>query len=167
MKKIYTFGFLTIVLGVMLGCVFTPPASEKAKFKRYEEAKFDMSNPVMRVAKSQLGVPYRYGGDSYFAFDCSGFVAYVYQKALGKRLPRTARAQSKIGKAVRKDALKSGDLLFFDTAHRGHINHTGIYIAEGQFIQASSGRVHEVTISSLKSPFYKKAFRWARRVKGE
>jgi len=60
--------------------------------------------------------------------------------------------------------LEPGDLLFFDTSHSGKINHTGIYLGEGKFIHASSGKVYAVTISSLKSGFYKRAFRFGGRV---
>ncbi len=157
---------IMILFFTLTGCIFTPPTNEYVYYPENptvlrEEIE---DSALLEVAKAQLGVPYRYGGMSPAGFDCSGFVCYVYQEAAGKKLPRTARAQSNYVEIVDQEALVPGDLLFFDTANRGEINHTGIYLGEGKFIHASSGRVYSVTISSLKSGFYRRAFRWAGRV---
>ena len=148
----------------MQGCIFTPPASELARWQRYKQVHFDENNPVLTVAKAQLGTEYRYGGMSPFGFDCSGFVAYVYDKSVHKKLPRTALAQSQYAQKISKNRLRGGDLVFFDTSNRGHVNHCGIYIGEGNFIHASSGKVYAVTISNLNAGFYKKVYRGAGRV---
>ena len=155
---------IMIILFTMSGCIFTPPANEYVIDKRTPAVTIEESNPLLDEAKNQLGVPYRYGGMSPAGFDCSGFVCYVYQQAVGKKLPRTARAQSQYGEKVSREALLPGDILFFDTAHRGAINHSGIYLGEGKFIHASSGQSYCVKISSLDKGFYKRVFRWARRV---
>jgi hypothetical protein len=60
--------------------------------------------------------------------------------------------------------LRKGDLVFFDTAQRGHVNHSGLYLGGGSFIHASSGKVYGVTISHLDRGFYARAFQWGVRV---
>jgi cell wall-associated NlpC family hydrolase len=155
---------VTMMLGAFLlsGCIFTPPPQTKQEWKKIPTVISE--NPLIDIALSQLYVPYRYGGMSPDGFDCSGFVCYVYQEGVGKKLPRTARAQSQYVEIIDKEALAPGDLLFFDTSNGGKINHSGIYLGEGKFIHASSGKVYAVTISSLKRGFYKRAFRWGGRV---
>ena len=143
----------------MSGCIFTPPANEYVIDKGTPDVMIEERNPLLDIAKNQLGVPYRYGGMSPAGFDCSGFVCYVYKTGVGKKLPRTARAQSTYVTILDKEALLPGDLLFFDTSNHGKINHTGIYLGEGKFIHASSGKVHAVTISTLERGFYERAFR--------
>ena len=120
--------------------------------------------PLIRLAKSELGVRYVYGGMDERGFDCSGFVAFLYQKSLGKKLPHSAKAQSEYVRIYDLAQLEPGDIVFFDTSGRGHINHSGIYLGNGRFIHASSGKAHSVTISDLTKGFYKKAFLFGGKV---
>jgi len=120
-------------------------------------------NRVVREALKYLGKPYRYGATGPDSFDCSGFVYRVYRD-IGVSIPRTSLKQSKIkGKKLSRYELREGDILFFDTGNRGHINHSGIYIGDNRFIHASSGKAYSVTISSLDG-WYRDKFRWAKRV---
>ena len=99
---------------------------------------------AVRIAAGELGVPYRYGGDSPSGFDCSGLVAYVYGR-LGIRLPHNAAAQYAYGRAVERSHLRPGDLVFFHG-----LGHVGVYIGRGRIIHApQSGEV--VEIQSLAS----------------
>ena len=82
------------------------------------------------IAAQELGAPYRYGGRSPSGFDCSGLVAYVYGK-LGVPLPHNAAAQYSYGRAVDRDHLKPGDLVFFHG-----LGHVGLYIGSGRIIHA-------------------------------
>ena len=154
---------LTFLVLVLNGCIFTPPPSAIIQESGTGEEYFGTN--LLKVAKDQLGVCYLYGGDSpNVGFDCSGFVQYVYKKGRGIKLPRKSIDQSKIGDLVPMEDLQSGDLLFFDTANRGHINHVGIYVGDGKFIHATSGKKYCVTISNLNRGFYKRTFRFAKRV---
>jgi cell wall-associated NlpC family hydrolase len=108
-----------------------------------------------------LGIPYRLGGADRRGIDCSGFVAQVYQKLAGMRLPRTAAAQFQWGRAVDAKNLRAGDLVFFQTEGRS-ISHVGICLGGNQFIHASLS--HGVTISSLREEYYAKRYRGARRL---
>lgn len=99
------------------------------------------------------GVRYRFGGLSKNGIDCSGFVQIVYKKGLGKELPRTAYQQSRLGKIISKNDLKSGDLIFFRTKRS---NHVGIYLENRKFIHASQTR--GVTISRLDDSYWKSRY---------
>ncbi len=159
--------FLVCTILMMQGCIFTPPPSERYQMREQniESIKsLGSFERIKEIAQAQLGTCYIYGGSRPGGFDCSGFVQYVYRKARGIKLPRMAKDQAKVGMLVGRNELQKGDLLFFDTAHRGHINHSGIYLGNGQFIHASSGRHHCVTISNLNHGFYKRAFRWGRHI---
>lgn len=112
------------------------------------------------LATGFLGTPYRWGGTTPEAFDCSGFVRFCYAK-LGVSLPRTARQQYKAGIKVINGALKAGDLVFFDMM-KGYVSHVGMYIGDRKFIHASTPRAG-VRIDSIESPKYKRHIVGVRR----
>ena len=115
------------------------------------------------IAQEHLGKPYVYGKTGPNSFDCSGFV-YGVHKQKGIILPRTSLNQSAIdGNKILRDFLQKGDLVFFDTANEGKVNHSGIYLGEGKFIHASSGKANSVTISRLDD-WYKDKFKWGKRL---
>ncbi len=110
----------------------------------------------VKVVKSFLGAPYRFGGDSLRGLDCSAFVRRIYQ-IFDVHLPRTAYEQAQVGVKVEREELKEGDLVFFNT--RRPYGHVGIYIGNNQFIHASSSRgERQVKIDSLDKPYYSKRF---------
>jgi cell wall-associated NlpC family hydrolase len=90
---------------------------------------------AVSFAIGQLGVPYRYGGESPSGFDCSGLVQAAYQAARIV-LPRTAQQQFDTGPHLAPGTQpRPGDLVFFgtDTTSVGHV---GIVIAAGQMVDA-------------------------------
>ncbi len=111
---------------------------------------------VISIAKSMIGVQYRYGGNTpKTGFDCSGLVYFSYLQ-VGITLPRTSSAQYKASKPVSKKSIRRGDLLFF-RIHRRKISHVGIYLGNNQFVHApSSGK--KVSIGELDSPYWRKRF---------
>jgi N-acetylmuramoyl-L-alanine amidase len=119
---------------------------------------------IVESAKKYLGVRYVWGGTSPKGFDCSGLVQYVYAK-YGVYLNRVAADQATQGTKVKMANLKPGDLVFFDT-NGGHnyINHVGIYIGDGNFIEASSGSNYRVIITDMSGGFYARNFMTARRI---
>ena len=91
---------------------------------------------VVRTASKYKGVPYSFGGTTPRAFDCSGFVQYVFKKHKAD-LPRTADLQYEKGLFVTMRQLKPGDLVFFTTYEPG-ASHVGIYAGNGLFWSATS-----------------------------
>ncbi|MGQ9643394.1 MAG: C40 family peptidase [Ignavibacterium sp.] len=116
---------------------------------------------IMEIIK-YLDTPYKYGGSKLNGIDCSAFTQSVYQDALNINLNRTARDQFTQGKAISKDELQFGDLVFFNTRRRVRPGHVGIYIGDGLFAHASSKG--GVMISSLDENYYSKRFMGARRI---
>jgi len=114
---------------------------------------------VASLAKSYLGRPYRYGGNGPNAFDCSGYVQFIYRQ-LGVELPRTAAAQWSTLPAVTEP--KTGDLVFFSFSGN-RVDHVGIYLGKGLFIHANSYK-KEVLVEELNAPWYKKVYLGARRI---
>lgn len=125
------------------------------------------ANKVVFHAMSLIGTPYRWGGESrQDGFDCSGLVQYVYRNAVGITLPRTSAAMSAMAvpKITRFSALATGDLLFFRTGFSG-ITHVGIYVGNGQFIDAP-GSGDKVRLEWLTRSYWRQHFAFARRVLG-
>lgn len=127
-------------------------------------------NALIRTAKKYLGVKYDFGADPYpqsNRFDCSSYTQYVYGK-FGIDLPRTARAQARIGKTVSRKKLRKGDLLYFYVPGRFKSNktigHVGIYIGNRKMIHANTEPKNGVQIRSIDRAFWKKTFIKAKRV---
>lgn len=89
---------------------------------------------VINLAKQQLGKPYVWGAKGPSAFDCSGLMYYVFKNALGKNIGGWTVAQESTGKVVSVGSLQAGDLIFWGS--RGNTYHVGLYIGNGQFIDA-------------------------------
>jgi cell wall-associated NlpC family hydrolase len=115
---------------------------------------------IVASSMQYLGVPYVFGGTTPNGFDCSGYVRYVFANA-GIYLPRTADAQYECGYPVSTAELVPGDLVFFSTYEAG-ASHVGIYLGDGNFINASSSR--GVSIASLYSSYWGSCYIGARRV---
>lgn len=120
------------------------------------------NSDVIDTALSKLGTRYRWGATGRGAFDCSGLVQWAY-KQNGVRLPRTSAEMASAGSAVRRSDLKKGDLILFRTRRGAYVSHVGIYMGDGKFVHASSGK-GRVTTSSLDEAYYSRAYVTARRV---
>ena len=91
---------------------------------------------IVRSARRYLGVPYRLGGETPQAFDCSGFVRWVFAE-YGIGFPRTAHEQAAFGDAPPPGGeLRAGDLLFFYGG--AGAQHIAIYVGGDTIIHASS-----------------------------
>lgn len=93
--------------------------------------------PIVKFAKSFLGIPYVYAGASRKGVDCSGFVMLVYQHfgihALDSHYTGT---QITKGHPVKRSELQPGDLIFshFENGVTGHVM---MYIGHGKLIEAA------------------------------
>jgi cell wall-associated NlpC family hydrolase len=160
-----------------------PPAAEAEEERRWDDVKVD---PKAFVAGGEpstvrlpaappgvdrdrilldivdlLGTPYRYGGTERDGIDCSGFTSRLYRGASLPDLPRSTREQYRQGNPVRRDSLLFGDLVFFNTTGESP-SHVGVFIEDDVFAHASVS--FGVTLSSLKSTYYRERYVGARRV---
>ncbi|MFF4456751.1 NlpC/P60 family protein [Streptomyces goshikiensis] len=124
---------------------------------------------ALRKASTRAGTPYSWGGggpegpstgfcdgvNGYLdgkcsasitvGFDCSSLVQYAYWPKT--KLPRVAAEQygATSDRAVPRDALKPGDLLFWSHGGQGSIYHVAMYAGDGNVLHAPrTGRVIEL-----------------------
>jgi cell wall-associated NlpC family hydrolase len=96
-------------------------------------------NQIVNFACQYVGGRYVWGGNSLTnGVDCSGFTQQVL-KHFGISVPRVSRDQARTGTAVSSQNMKPGDLIFYAN-RRGTINHVGMYIGNGQVVNAASRR---------------------------
>lgn len=88
-----------------------------------------------RLAMKFQGTPYVWGGTDPKGFDCSGLIQYSYGK-LGVKIPRVAADQFRASTPVNDP--QPGDLVFWKGYTNSATNpgHVGMYIGNGQYIQA-------------------------------
>lgn len=124
----------------------------------------EQASDMVVTAMNFLGVKYRRGGnDADAGFDCSGFTRHVFEMSAGLVLPRRVDEQAKAPGLVpvKRDELKPGDLVFFNTLKRT-FSHVGIYVGNGKFIH-SPRPGGEVRVEDMGFAYWKKRFTGARR----
>ena len=99
---------------------------------------------VLAIAQGWLGVPYSFSGCARTGIDCSCLMVQVFA-AVGIHLPRTAAAQYAAIPHVSADQAQPGDLVFFANTYMPDISHVGLYLGNGQQINApTDGQVVSV-----------------------
>jgi peptidoglycan DL-endopeptidase CwlO len=109
-----------------------------------------LAHRVVAFAKSQLGVPYHWGGTSrQTGFDCSGLVYSAY-RSIGMTIPRSTWGQLDVGLRVRFAGLRPGDLVF--TNGGGHVQ---LVVSKRAAIEApqTGERVRYVPLTRLRPQF--------------
>lgn len=131
------------------------------------ESEVNASRPIgeqlVDFAKQYLGYSYVWGGASpSTGFDCSGLVSYVFKQNGYETMRTAADIYYNNGRSVSKDELIPGDAVFFSTSS-SYVGHVGMYIGDGQFIHASSGKGY-VVISNLDDSYYTRMYVGAKRI---
>ncbi|PLT32882.1 peptidase P60 [Bacillus sp. V5-8f] len=138
-------------LAVMFGSV-SPMMGEAATYH----------TKAISVAKTNLGVPYKWGGTTPNGFDCSGLIQYSFGKA-GKSLPRTSADMYKKGtRIMHYTSLKPGDLVFFAPNRASRPTHASIYMGSNKMIHSSSSK--GVSTTSIYNTYWKPQFIGAKRI---
>lgn len=121
-----------------------------------------LAREVTFLALSLIDTPYRYGGNTpESGFDCSGLIVYVYREVAGMALPRTVARLARAGWTVPVSAMRTGDLLLFDTS--GRFSHAGIFVGDARFVHApSTGGT--VRLDTIRTPYWRTRFSGVRRI---
>ncbi len=149
-----------MILLLSLALLLTPkvPVFAKDSAADLETVRYKL----VKMARSFLGLPYRWGGMSERrGVDCSGLVKILFAK-LRIQLPRSSREQIRSGDEVSVDQLEMGDLVFFSSDGETP-SHVGIYVGDHRFLHAEK-KAGRVIITDLSQPWYVKHFLGARRV---
>jgi peptidoglycan DL-endopeptidase CwlO len=111
-----------------------------------------------KLALAEVGVPYRWGGESpESGFDCSGLVRWAYLR-VGIELPHNSYALYGEGRRVPESKMAPGDILFFEG-----LGHVGLYLGRGRMVHApETGR--NVEVVRLSGSNYGSRLIGARRV---
>lgn len=111
---------------------------------------------VVAKAKKKIGASYRAGAAGPKAFDCSGFVYWVYKNAgvkPKKKVKRTSCAglyhslkKHKVGSSIKSiKKAKEGDIILFTRGRS--FSHAAIYAGKGKLIHASTPKKGVVSTS--------------------
>lgn len=115
---------------------------------------------LMQSYEQWKGTPYRIGGMTQSGVDCSAFVLIVMRDQYGIRLPRNTEEQLRVGRRVRANQMRTGDLVFFRTGRK--TLHVGIMINRTEFMHASTSQ--GVMISSMRETYWRQRYLRTRRV---
>lgn len=119
---------------------------------------------VIDVAKTYIGTPYKYGGNTRAGLDCSGLVFLSFSKK-GYELPRSSHQMAETGRTVQLSDIEPGDLVFFIIGGGKKINHVGLVTEVTEkgikFIHATTKL--GVTENYLEVDYYKNSFEKAIR----
>lgn len=109
---------------------------------------------AVQEAESQIGKPYQWGGAGPDSYDCSGLVMWSYDQ-VGVHMDHWTGDQWNEGAHIATSDLRPGDLLFFayNTSDPNTIHHVGMYIGNGQMVEAPYTGA-DVRISSSSRPDY-------------
>ena len=100
---------------------------------------------AVQYALAQVGKSYVWGAAGPSGFDCSGLTMMAWRQA-GVSLPHSSSAQYGGGTKVSTSALQPGDLVYYYSP----ISHVGIYIGNGQIVDAANPSTG-VRITSVNS----------------
>jgi cell wall-associated NlpC family hydrolase len=102
---------------------------------------------VVNYALAQVGKPYTFFTRGPAEFDCSGLTLAAYAQ-IGVNLVHHAASQARQGEAVDfwNDPIQAGDLVFLDGDWNGEIDHVGIALGSGMWVQAT--KTHDVVMTA-------------------
>ncbi|MGW3723782.1 C40 family peptidase [Streptomyces sp. F001] len=90
---------------------------------------------VISFLQAQVGDAYVMGATGPNAWDCSSLVQAAF-KQVGVDLPRVSQDQSTVGTDIPLSDIQVGDILYW--GGKGSAYHTGVYIGNGQYLDAAN-----------------------------
>lgn len=128
------------------------------------------ANDMLSLARTFLGLHYRYGGRTPKGFDCSGFTSYIFSQ-FGYDLKRSSREQFRYdGDEVDRMQVQPGDLIFFKgrNSRSATVGHVGIVVdgdpVTGEITFIHSACTSGISIDTTNDPYYAKRFIGVKRV---
>ena len=137
-RAVLWLGLVSLALA-LVGCAGTGGLSEQR-------------TAVVSAALSQVGTPYRYGGNEPGrGLDCSGLTYYAHS-TVGVEIPRRSVDQRLRARPASARSPRPGDMVFFQTGPADH--HVGLMVDAERFVHASSS-AHRVRLARLRTPYWK------------
>ena len=169
MEKLTYLTLFSIVM-LMTGCSqkdpkpYHHPKNPDYSIKKPKVVYEPSRNNLSKMVEELQGRPYVWAEEGPECFDCSGFTYYVYG-SMGIDIPRVAREQAKVGKTINVEELQYGDLIFFNTTGQPgqSITHVGLYLGNGWFTHASTGKYEVLYTNLYTSVYFKERLRVCRR----
>ena len=133
-------GFVGVVLAD--GTQGWVESSDVEDFTQWARSRRATEASLVGLAKTMLGTPYMWGGNTVKHYDCSGLTKTIYLMH-GIVLPRNAREQIACGVSVpyELDKMRPGDLIFYgrkdETGKPVSVTHVSMYIGDGKIIHSS------------------------------
>ncbi len=158
--------FASFCLALLAACSSAPHQDSRNSTLKVSRTHVDTgdSKEIRRILDQQYDdwrdVRHRMGGTSKKGVDCSGLVYQTYRTKFGVAMPRSTEQQARTGRAVKKEQLRTGDLVFFKTGV--FTRHVGMYLDQGEFLHVSS--TNGVMVSNLDDRYWKRTYWKARRV---
>jgi len=167
LRSILSFFFIMIFGAVILNTVSctakkiqpSTGSNDLQQARRHNNAD-DREKRILDEYKQWQGTRHKMGGSGSRGVDCSGFVKELYRDVFNIDLPRTTKAQVKLGKPVSFKELQPGDLVFFKPPT--YARHVGIYLSQSEFVHAS--KTKGVTISKIDAHYWGQYYWIARRI---
>ncbi len=131
------------------------PVAEPGQVPAATVSTIPASGDVAGRSLNFIGYPYVWGAAGPGAFDCSGFIVYLYSQ-VGVYFPHYAASQfsTAYGAPINSiEDLAPGDVVFFAGTSGPGISHVGLALGGGRFIHAMSPG-YGVQVSSLYSGYW-------------
>lgn len=116
--------------------------SDVQDFASWADSRTATGESLVALAKTMLGTPYMWGGNTVKHYDCSGLTKTLYLMH-GIVLPRNAREQIACGESIPYDfeRMQPGDLIFYGRKDENgkpvSVTHVSMYIGNGQIVHSS------------------------------
>jgi len=163
MKRVVFSSALLFSVLLMTACSGPAPrqATSPETIPQAQRAVSELGNEVAMYALGLIDTGYRFGGKNPEAgLDCSGMVSYIYRQAAGIKVQGSAADIARNGRAIARDDLRPGDLVFFNTRNQP-FSHVGIYLGDARFVHAPSTN-GKVRIDRLNDRYYAQRYEAAR-----
>lgn len=148
----------------MIGSLLLSTTSiAQTPLEKFDDGVFTEDTVLNSFILKWLGKPYKLGGKTEKGIDCSQFNKRLYLDVFKLELQNVCYKQWNQTQRVKRDSLKTGDLLFFRSKQSPSGWHCGCYIGNSYFVHAAN-RFEGVKISSIMEPKYLRVYRGAGRL---